>query len=320
MKIACILTPFNDRNLQLAAQIGVEEIVCLYPGLKLQDLLDTRDRVADHGMRLTTIERLIPHLKIVHNLPGAQQQTDDFKTLIQNAAEAGLTTLCYNWMPSDDWHRTDFAAKERGGALVTAFNLDKAESSSVPRDTGYAQSEKKTSASELWDNLQRFLEQVVPVAEACGINLALHPDDPPLPKFRGNDQIIISVENMEKAAQLVPSPRNGLCLCQGSLASVGDIDIPAAIRRLGPRIKFVHFRDVVGALPDFRETFHDNGKTDMAACWRAYEEVGLDNVPIRPDHVPTLAGETNENPGYEMLGRLYAVGYMKGLRDAIANG
>lgn len=72
----------------------------------------------------------------------------------------------------------------------------------------------------------------------------------------------------------------------------------------------------MGDQTHFRETFHDNGKTDMAAAWRAYEAAGLEDIPIRPDHVPSMFGDANEHAGYEMQGRLFAVGYMKGLRDA----
>jgi mannonate dehydratase len=314
MKIACMLTPMSERNLLLASQVGVEEIVCHYPGLNLEDLRRIRDRVARNGMRLTTIERLIPHDAIVHNLPGRATQVEGFKTLIRNMGSVGLKTLCYNWMPNDDWHRTRQDLPERGGALVTGFKSSEMnpEGNSNPS----CKSKNRTSAEQLWNNLERFLKEIIPVAEDSGINLALHPDDPPLPVFNGQEQIITSVEALEKAANLVRSDRNGICFCQGSLASAGDRSIPKAIEQLAPYIKFIHFRDVIGAVPDFRETFHDNGKTNMARCWKTYEKMGLENIPIRPDHVPTMAGESNTHPGYEMLGRLFAVGYMRGLQHA----
>jgi mannonate dehydratase len=94
-------------------------------------------------------------------------------------------------------------------------------------------------------------------------------------------------------------------------------DIPATIRRLGPHIKYVHFRDVRGTRESFAETFHDNGPTDMAAAMRAYREVGFDG-PMRPDHVPQMVGEDDGEPGYTMLGRLFAFGYMRGLMHATA--
>jgi len=118
----------------------------------------------------------------------------------------------------------------------------------------------------------------------------------------------------------VKSPANGICLCQGTFAaSDQEYDIPTLIRRLVPHINYVHFRDVVGILPSFRESFHDNGKTEMVACMQAYYDAGID-CPIRPDHAPTLIGETNEFPGYHMLGRLFAVGYMRGLMQAAERG
>ena len=81
------------------------------------------------------------------------------------------------------------------------------------------------------------------------------------------------------------------------------------------RIYFVHIRDVIGTPENFRETFHDNGPTDMYALMKAYYEIGFDG-PIRSDHVPTMAGESNENVGYEMRGNLFGIGYIKGLMEA----
>ena len=95
-------------------------------------------------------------------------------------------------------------------------------------------------------------------------------------------------------------------------------DLPSVIREFGNRdaIAFVHFRDVVGVASDFEETFHDAGQNDLPACIRAYKEVGYDG-PMRPDHVPTMYGEPNDRPAYETLGRLFALGYIRGLIHAI---
>lgn len=114
---------------------------------------------------------------------------------------------------------------------------------------------------------------------------------------------------------LHPSPANAVTLCQGNFALMTD-DLPAVIRELGARdaIAFVHFRDVKGTPDDFVETFHDDGQTDLAACVEAYAEVGFDG-PLRPDHVPTLEGEDNARPGYATMGRLFALGYIRALRQ-----
>ncbi len=330
MRIALVVTQMNDRNLQLAAQVGVTDIVGRYPGPRREDMQVLRDRVQCHGLQLSVIEGLIPVGDIVHGRPGCDAQIEGFQHLLAAMGEAGVEVCCYNFMPNTDWARTRTDSPQRGGAEVTAFDIDAA----GPDATG-----PHLSASQLWENLHRFLEAVVPVAAETGVKLALHPDDPPLPRYRGHEQIMIDVAGFERLVQLVDHPANGICFCQGCFAQI-DVDIPATIRRFGPRINYAHFRDVCGCVPRFEETFHDNGKTDMFAAMRAYHEVGF-NGPMRPDHVPTLAGESTVDaidvgvlppaaitpdtyngpdipvpPGYAMMGRLFAVGYMRGLIDA----
>lgn len=316
MKIALLITPFSDENLALAAQIGAEEIVATWPGLDPAELVETKRRVESFGMKLGVIERYVPTLEFIHGTEKAAQQTEDFKTLIRNMGESGVPVLCYSWMPNDDWQRTRLDATDRGGALVTEFDMRDPET--ARNATGFDfRPEQATSSEKLWDNLERFLNEVVPVAENAGVRLAMHPDDPPMAEVQGQPRIMNTVEDFERLVKIVDSPSNGVCFCQGSFASSAEgYDIPALIRRLAPHIVFGHFRDVVGEVPHFRETFQDTGKTDMVECIRAYRDAELD-VPVRPDHVPTLYGESNETPGYHMLGRLWAVGYMRGVREAV---
>ena len=312
MKLAMLVNPFTERNLRLAAQVGVEQVVVPYPGLDPNALPKLAKRVEAFGMRLSVIERKLPHLKIVHGLEGRDAQIGDFKTLLRNMAEAGLDILCYNWMPDEDWQRTSKDVPERGGAKVTAFDLSQIAKENPTDADGLPPA--RTPADRLWDNLKRFLDEILPTAEDCKIRLALHPDDPPLTSLRGQDRIITSNEAFERVVNLAPSPFNGLCYCQGALAPAG-VDVETGIRKLAPHIHYAHFRNVSGTADHFRETFHDNGDLDMAALMRAYKESGFSG-PMRPDHAPSLAGETNETPGYETLGKLHAIGYMKGLYEA----
>jgi mannonate dehydratase len=309
MRIAIVLTPLSDHHLRLASQVGVTDVVSRYPGEEPDALLRLQDRVASFGMRLSIVEGYIPKELIVHGKPGRDDQIKNVQRLLREMGKASIPTCCYNWMPSDDWTRTSVAAPERGGALVTAFDADQDQGAMAP-------AADRIDERSLWANLKYFLERVLPVAEAAGVTMAMHPDDPPMSPFRGHGQIMSSVESFERLIDLVPSPANRLCFCQGTFAEMG-VDIPATIRRLGRFIHYGHFRDVVGTVPRFRETFHDNGKTDMAAAVRAYREVGFSGA-MRPDHVPTLDGESNEHAGYAMLGRLFAVGYMRGLFHATA--
>lgn len=307
-----LVNPFTERNLRLAAQVGVEQVVVPYPGLDPNALPKLAMRVEAFGMRLSVIERKLPHLKIVHDLEGRDAQIEDIKTLLRNMAQAGLEILCYNWMPDEDWQRTSKDVPERGGAKVTAFDLSQIAKENPTDADGLPPT--RTPADRLWDNLRRFLDEILPTAEDCKIRLALHPDDPPLTSLRGQDRIITSNEAFERVVNLAPSPFNGLCYCQGALAPAG-VDVETGIRKLAPHIHYAHFRNVSGTADHFRETFHDNGDLDMAALMRAYKESGFSG-PMRPDHAPSLAGETNETPGYETLGKLHAIGYMKGLYEA----
>jgi mannonate dehydratase len=100
----------------------------------------------------------------------------------------------------------------------------------------------------------------------------------------------------------------------GSLHPAGE-DVLAGIRALGDKIFFFHARNVRGTAEHFTETWHDNGDIDMAAVIRVLKGIGYSGT-LRPDHAPSMAGETNETPGYEMLGRLFAAGYLRGLMQA----
>ena len=315
MRLASVLTPLNDYHLTLAAQCGVQDITVRYPGLRLEDLQCLKNQIESHGLRLAIVEGYLPieRLKLGRDVDGSELAA--MKALLRHMGQLGIPLLCYNFMAGTDWVRTRLDAPERGGARVTEFDLAAAERAVSLSATASTISSDRISADELWVNLERLLRELLPVAEECGVFLAMHPDDPPLPEFQGKARIMNSVENFERLVQLVPSAHNGICFCQGTFAAMG-VDIPATIRRLGPHIRYVHFRDVRATGPGhFVETFHDNGPTDMVAAMAAYREIGFTG-PMRPDHVPQLIGEENGEPGYTMLGRLFAYGYMRGLMQA----
>ncbi|HMO58531.1 MAG TPA: mannonate dehydratase [Roseiflexaceae bacterium] len=263
----------------------------------------------DAGFTVSVIESSPPmdHIR----LGTAERDTEiaDFCTMIENMGALGIPVVCYNFMARLGWTRTSFAVPARGGALVSGYDHTLMRHAPLT-DAG------EVSEEQLWENLHYFLRRVLPVAERAGVKLAMHPDDPPLSPLRGIGRIMRSIDNFQRLIDLVPSSSNGITLCQGNFALMTD-DLPRAIRQFGhqQKIFFVHMRDVRGTAEQFVETFHDDGPTDLLACFRAYREVGFDGV-LRPDHVPTMAGEQNDAPGYETLGRLFAVGYLKGLRTA----
>lgn len=314
MRLSMLVCPVSDENLALAAQVGVEDLVVSYPGLELGVLLEMKRRVEGFGLRLTHVERKVPHLRMVHRLPGWEEELAGFKTLLRNMGEAGMEVLCYNWMPDEDWQRTRCDVPSRGGSKVTAFDRSEAgERSNVTDAAGRPGS--ATPAGVLWENLERFLAEVVPVAEQAGVKLALHPDDPPLASLGGQERIIVSVEALERAVGLVPSEANGVCYCTGSLGVFGQQVVTGGIGRLAGKIVFAHVRNVRGVVEKFEETWHDDGGLDLVAVVRALAASGFSGT-VRPDHAPSMAGESNGTPGYEMRGRLFAAGYLRGLMQA----
>jgi len=314
MKLASVLTPLSDENLTLAAQCGVDQIVVRYPGPNLDEITQMQKRIRSFGMEVGVVEGYLPIDRIKL---GSDDGTDlaSMKTLLRHLSDLDIRMVCYNFMAGTDWIRTSVDTQERAGSKVTAFRLADLDKAMIPgRPAFRADLEPGAKRSELWTNLQNFLEEIIPVAEDAGVVMAMHPDDPPLPRLLGNDRIMHDVSGFERLVEIVKSPSNKIAFCQGSFSEMG-IDIPAAIRRLGPHIAYVHYRDVVGTADDFRESWQDNGQTDMAEAMRAYREVGF-NGPMRPDHVPQMIGEDDGEPGYTMLGRLFAFGYIRGMMHA----
>ena len=268
-----------------------------------------KERYESAGLTLAGLEDWPPMDRARLGLPGREEEIEAFCTLVRNMGRLGIPMLCYNWMACINWQRTSITRAGRGGAFVTAFRLADMQDA-PPTWAGVVE------PGQLWKSFEYFLSKVVPVAEKAGVRLALHPDDPPVPRLRGMSRIMISADAFERAMTIAESEANAICLCQGNFTLFCD-DLPDVIRTFGRqgRIAFGHFRDVCGTPEDFEETFHDEGKTDMLECMRAWHDFDFDGV-LRPDHVPTLAGEPNDDPAYALLGRLHAIGHMQGLREA----
>ena len=289
MKLAWYLPTLPSVKWKIATQLGVEYAVAALPAERyymkpwdFKALLYAKESLNDAGLKLEVIEPAPPHYKIKLGLPGRDEEIEIFKQVLRNMAALDIPVLCYNFMPQSGWYRTSFAKKGRGGALVTAFDSKLMQAAPQLTEAG------TQTDIQIWDNYKYFMDKVLPVAEACKVKLALHPDDPPVPSLQGVSRIFRNVENFDKALELYPSDYNGITFCQGSFAAMNE-DIPSLIRHFGRKIFFVHFRDIRGDADAFEETFHDEGQTDMKACMRAYKEIGFDGV-IRTDHAPVMAG------------------------------
>lgn len=273
------------------------------------DLVSLR-RVAERyhsmDMQVRVVEDWPPMDRVRLGLPGREEEIETIFELLANMGKLEIPIWCYNWMPVSNWTRTRTRVCGRGGAIVSGFRLTDLDGVG---DTWAG----NVSASQLWDAFEWFIEQIVPVAEECGVTVALHPDDPPLSPLRGVERIMTSVSSFTRVLETSPSRRNALCICVGNFTLMTP-DVPAAIHSLGfdGRIAFAHLRDVRGPVEDFVEVFHDEGATLLTSVSRALKDIGFDG-PVRPDHVPALYGEEVADSGYTWLGRLHAVGFLQGL-------
>jgi mannonate dehydratase len=175
---------------------------------------------------------------------------------------------------------------------------------------------KPIGDDDMWANLEYFLRATVPVAEESGVNLALHPDDPPVPGIAGVARIMRSPESFRRAIEMVPSPNNGLKFCVGCFSEMGA-DVAEEIRYFGSRNKifYVDFRNVRGVVDDFVETFPDDGKENMFALMKAFYDVGYGG-PICPDHALHIVDDTDWGHRYWA----YAIGHMRGYLEALHSG
>lgn len=318
LTLADALPARPDQLWTLVRQAGVTAAVTTLPDSPADpppwdymQLMMIKERFHDAGLDLQVIESapfsLIESIKIA--APDREEKLDRFCELIENLGRVGISVMCHNFMAVHGPLRTSFTTPGRGGALVMSYHHELMENAPL---TPYGEISDET----LWENMEYFLRRVVPVAESAGVKLAVHPDDPPVSPIRGVARILITPDALQRVIDLVPSSNNGITFCQGTISSMGA-DIPKEIRRFGKQnaIHFVHFRDIKGNPQHFDETFHEEGRTDMYEAVRAYRDVGYAG-PMRVDHVPTMIGEENLNPGYEVMGRLYAIGYAKGLMEA----
>jgi mannonate dehydratase len=316
MILADFLPAMRDVSWDYARQAGVThaivkcapELTDLNPPWDIDALRTIQRRFADAGLTVIGLEGdEFDMQRIKLGQPGRDDDLERYQRMLANMGELGIRLLCYNFMATIGWCRTHVRVPARGGALTNRFQRSSLDPTPVPTN-------ERATPDELWVNYTYFIRAVLPAAERAAVKLGLHPDDPPVSPLRGIGRIFTSPAAFDRAMALSDSPSHGITFCQATFRAMGA-DVAATARHFAPRMVFVHFRDIEGTADDFTETFHDNGPTDMPAMLRLYHELGFCGA-IRVDHVPSLAGDEELPPGYARLGRLFALGYVKGILDA----
>jgi len=309
----------------------------------VEPLMAIREQAEAHQLVFKDLESINVHEDIKLGLPSRDQYIENYIISLRNAAKAGIEMVCYNFMPVFDWTRTDLAKPLYDGSTALSYDYHLI-AGKTPQDmakeiidnsNGFIlpgwEPERLTELSVLFEqyagmdedglrkNLEYFLKAVIPVAEECGIKMAIHPDDPPISVF-GLPRIAKNEKDLDKIAAMVDSESNGFTICTGSLGSNLQNDIPHIIRKFGKqkRINFMHVRNIQVHEPwVFNEVAHKSkyGSLDMFEIMKALYDIDFDG-PIRPDHGRMIWDETGR-PGYGLFDRALGANYLCGLWDAI---
>ncbi|SHG40212.1 mannonate dehydratase [Dysgonomonas macrotermitis] len=372
-------------SLAMLKQIGVEGIVTALHDVpngevwQLEDIVDMKEYIEDAGLKWSVVESLPVSEAIKYGGEACDRLIGNYIVSLANLGEAGIRTVCYNFMPVIDWVRTDLDYKwkdgtsslyfdkvrfayfeiyilEREGAekdyspeilakveelnkTITQAEKDKLVDTVIVKTQGFVNG-NITSADQhpvtkfkkllaLYDgidkdalrqNMKYFLEQIMPVCDEYGINMCVHPDDPPF-QLLGLPRIVTNEEDINWLLNAVNHPCNGLTFCAGSLSAGLQNDVPEMAKKFASRTKFVHLRSTnILSNGDFVEANHLEGKGHLIDVIRIFEKENP-KLPMRVDHGRLMLddGDKGYNPGYSFHGRMLALGQVEGIIATVQN-
>ncbi len=339
----------------------------------VEEINKRKAEVEAYGLTWDVVESITVHEDIKTKTGDYQLYIDKYKESIRNVAACGIKIITYNFMPVNDWTRTQLDYKMPDGSEALYFNwIDLAifdiyilkrenAASSFPENIAAKAKERFDTLNEeqlqalsdvvmfgipgekkmtvadmqaklkpyknidraaLRENLSYFLNEICPVADECGVKLAIHPDDPPF-DILGLPRIVNSMEDYDFILSKAPYKSNGICFCTGSLGASEKNDLPQIAKALGDKIHFIHLRNVRrDEEGNFFEADHLDGNVDMYAVVKELLLIQKNNnlsIPFRPDHGHQMLDDLGKvnNPGYSAIGRLRGLAELRGLEEGI---
>jgi mannonate dehydratase len=299
----------TDDDLLFLQQIGLGWVRLEFGGgeVTLDTLRAAQQRFAKFGMRIYSgVHYSYRSTRIQLGQAGRDQDIETYCRFLRDLGNLGIPVASYDFHPANTYTTK---MVQRRGYTTRGFDLRDFRASVEKRAF-----DREYSADDIWANYTYFIRAVLPVAEQAGVKLALHPDDPPVPKMNGVAKLFTHYDGYRRAEEIAGgSPSWGLTFCVGTWSEGGDQmgkNVFEMIRDFGRRRKIfeVHFRNVTGPLPHFVETFPDDGYMDMYRVMRTLRETGF-NGAAEPDHVPRLTGDD----GLMRAGTAYCIAYMRPL-------
>lgn len=298
-----------------------------------ESIATLKKQVTDSGLAFEVVESVPVAEEIKLGGEKADELIANYCENVRRLGRAGVKCICYNFMPVFDWLRSELEHRQPDGANALAYDEAAVLSMnplignlSLPGwDESYSKEELQTlltryesvSEEKLWENLDHFLHEVIPVAQECGVKMAIHPDDPPWGIF-GLPRIITGEASLERFLNLVDSPTNGLTFCTGSLGAAKENDLVRMADKFAKRIHFAHLRNILRTGDRrFEEVGHPTecGSIDLFGIVNALVKGGFDGY-VRPDHGRMIWGETGRY-GYGLYDRALGAAYLNGLFEAV---
>lgn len=307
--------------------------------LEKEAIKEEVDYIKSFGFHADVVESVNVHEAIKIGNEDRAKYIENYKETIRNLSEFGVKVICYNFMPIFDWTRTEMFHPLEDGSTALFYEKAKVdgldpkelirtvseasdltlpgwEPEKLDKITDLFEAYKQVDEEQLWANLEIFLKEILPVAEACGIKMAIHPDDPPWSIF-GLPRIMTGPESYERLIAISDSESNAFTMCTGSMGANPENDMVQVAKKYASRAPFSHIRNVkIYDNGDFVETSHytQDGSIDVKGVVEELNRQNYDGY-VRPDHGRHIWGEVCR-PGYGLYDRALGIMYLLGLWDA----